>query len=507
MTTRSGKGCGTLLGVLLAVFGLPHPGQGQAFFSQTGISPPLLGPGQGVEFVLGGTQRPGVIEPSLVFHLHLFFNEGHASGPSMVTFSPGDVLRFKMDGTSIIYEFDDGGNILTPPMGQSGFFNGGNTDDNFPAADPIGLAFAAADTNGHRFSLEVLAGDGVRFAGLEFSDTLAGTFQMGGASTLMRRFDVNSGETVLLDFESLNSGDVVQGQFQDKGITFLGDRIVDEQVLINRFGEGLDGLERRMLINQSTTPPLGRSGFVGIEFDRPVARLQFNFVGPNPTLVGAFSGAFSGEDFLFSQQVSPSPTPGPGGLLEGSATFSYPSGFDRAIIAPPKGAASKGILLDNLTVKFLEVAVIDFEGMSEGTEVRGQFGGLGVSFFGDTVLDEQDIIDQGGVGYTFLEGGLLLNSSTTPPMAEDGFLGITFDAPVRSVSFDYSGPSPLRVFSFRGDLAVANIVGTQDFFTTTSPTGFPEGKATIIDPTGIDGLVIAEHGSVVIDNLVVTYVP
>ncbi len=503
MTRTPMKRTATLLAALLAALGFPRPVHAAAFFSQFGTPPPILTIGEGATFALGGVSRAGVVEPALAFHLHLFFNEGIASGPPEITFSPGDVLRFTMGGTPILYQYDNGGNILQPAIGQSGFFNGGNIDDNFASDDPIGIAFAAADTNGTRFSLEVLAGDGVRFSGLEFSDTVAGTFQMGGASTLVRKFDVRSGETVMVDFDSLLPGDVVNGQFQVQGLTFLGDRIVDEQVIIDRRGAELERLEGRMLVNQSTTPPFGRSGFVGIRFERPVEIVSFDFVGPDPVLAGGFTGDFSEDNLMAFQSVSPSP--GPSGLLEGSAQISFLTGFDGAVIAPSKGAAGKGILIDSLAVSFSRIATIDFEGMSEATAVNGQFAGMGVSFFGDEVLDERGVIDERGVGYERLEGILVVNSSTAPPLAEDGFLGMRFDAPVSSVSFDYSGPSPLRVFIFRGDFAPGNVVQEREFFTSTSSTGFPEGRVSFIDPAGFDGLLVAEHGSVVIDNLHVVF--
>jgi hypothetical protein len=443
------------------------------------------------------------VVPELSFHLHLFFNEGHTTGPPELMFSPGDVLRFTWGGKSIIYEFDDGANILEPAVGSFGFFNGGNIDDNLAPTDPIGLAFAAADLNGETFTLEVLAGDGVKFSGLEFADTVAGTFQMGGASTLVREYDIRSGETVVVDFEGLLAGDVVQDQFGDRGLTFLGDTIVDEQVIIDRRGAGLERLEGRMLMNQSATPPLGLRGFLGIRFARPAFSFRFDFVGPDPVLAGGFADDIAENTLLFFQSVSP--VQGPSGLLEGSAALSHPTGFDAFVIAPSKGAATRGILIDNLSVTFLRLASIDFEGMNEGTEVTGQLAGLGVSFFGDEILDERGLIEERGVGYASLEGGLLLNSSASPPLGQDGFLGMRFDELASSVSFDYSGPSPLRVFFFRGDFSPQNVIAERQFFTSVSSTGFPEGKVSFTDPAGFDGLLVAEHGSVVIDNLVVIY--
>lgn len=474
--------------------------EGAALFTQFGQSPPILRPGEGVEFILGGVQRPGVVEPTLSFHLHLFFNEMNVLGPPELTFSPGDVLRFTMGQTSIIYQYDDPANILDPPFLQFGFADAANIDDNFGPGDAIGTGFAGADTNGVKFTLEVLAGDGVRFSGLEYADTIAGTFQMGGASTLSRRFDLRSEETIAIDFEDLDAAQVVTDQYLDRGVSLFGDVVFDEQVVVDKLGAGLALLQGRMLANLSRTPPLGRKGLVGIQLVGPASVVRFDYAGPNPLVVASFEGAFNAESLLFVDSFTPAA--GPSGLLEGSAFVSHPTGFDQLIIVGQKGA-----LIDNLSVGYLPAAQMDFEGFHEGSLLYGQLAATGVTFFGDEIANERAVEEVYGVGYENLQGSFLVNRSTTPVLGQDGFVGMKFDRPASSVSFDFSAGSTLRVATFRGDFTAANLIETREFPTSLGGTGFPEGRVTLKDAGGIAGLIVDPPGGIVIDNLYVLYLP
>ena len=168
-----------VVGVLLLFFAASRDVEAEAFFRQFGTLAPVLAPGQGVSFVLGGTQRPGQVIPELSFHLRLFINRGatllgnETLAPELI-FSPGDVLRFRLGDAVVIYQYDDPTNILDPPFMHFGFVAPTDIDDNFAPDSPIGRALAQNDTNGTTLSLEVLAGDGVRFSGLEIADPVAG---------------------------------------------------------------------------------------------------------------------------------------------------------------------------------------------------------------------------------------------------------------------------------------------------------------------------------------------
>ena len=162
----------------------PHNVQAGHLFSQFGMSCQQINAGEGIEFRLGGTQISSGNSSTVSFHLHLFFNEDNNSTSSTAIFSPGDMLRFTMGNASIIYDFDHPGNIED----FNGFFDTINMVDNIGMGDPVAEAFAAGDSNGQNFILEVLAGDGVLFSGLEMADLVDGTFQKGGESKFLRKF-------------------------------------------------------------------------------------------------------------------------------------------------------------------------------------------------------------------------------------------------------------------------------------------------------------------------------
>jgi len=188
--------------------------------------------------------------------------------------------------------------------------------------------------------------------------------------------------------------------------------------------------------------------------------------------------------------------------LEGSAAVSHPTGFDRLIIVGQKGA-----LVDNLSVSYLPVARNDFEGFHEGSILYGQLAATGVTFFGDEIANERAVEEVYGVGYQNLQGSFLVNRSTTPVLGQEGLVGMKFDRPASSVSFDFSAGSTLRVATFRGEFTLANLIEVKEFSTSLGDTGFPEGRVTLSDAGGIAGLIVDPPGGVVIDNLYVRYLP
>jgi hypothetical protein len=339
-----------VLGTVLAtVFCEPHNAQAGHLFSQFGMSPQQINVGEGIEFRLGGTQDVHDTNPTIAFYLHLFFNEDDPFGPATAIFSPGDVLRFTMGGVSIIYDFDNPGNITD----LGGFFDEVNTFDLIGNGDPVAEAFAAGDSNGQNFSLEVLAGDGVLFAGLEMADLVAGTFQKGGASTFVRKFNVkqpDKNQVVYIDFEDLPPGIVIEDQYTARGVTFFGDEILNEQIVVDLWGVGFDSLDGNMLVNKSSTPPLNETGYIGMVFNDLVTEVRFNFYSdPDRTLkVAGFKGDFTQDSLLFIEEL----TIGTGstGLPEGTADISFPDGFDGLIIF---GGKAREVAIDNLSIMFI----------------------------------------------------------------------------------------------------------------------------------------------------------
>jgi hypothetical protein len=482
--------------VLVSMVAFTEEARANHGFRQFGTSTQTILPGEGVEFILGGAQDPGAVDATMVFHLHLFFNEEAPTGLPQQRFSSGDVLRFTLGSTSVIYDFDHPSNIQSPPFYTFGFFDANGIDDMFGRGDPIGIGLAASDTNGQKMTLEVLAGDGVRFSGLEIADLAAGTFQKCGASTFVRKFNVDSGETVAINFDDLVQGDVVASQYHSRGVDFWGDSVYDEQLVIKKLGAGIDVIDGRFLVNTSTTPPLGRTRFLGLSFQKPVHALRFDYAASESELrVAGFDGPFAAGTFRFLDSFHPAP--GPSGLLEGSASLLHPEGFDGVILA-----ATKSILVDHLEITFRRIASIDFEGFSGDTKLYDQLRSLGVHFYGDGLANEKAVVDAYGVGYQHLHGNFLVNDDSTPPGGTNGSVGMSFDALVSKASFDFVGPSPLHVTLYRGALTPGNVVGTANFTTSTGTTGFLEGKVVVTVSGGFDGLVVdGSQDRVIIDNL------
>jgi hypothetical protein len=487
--------------VIVSAFVLAQPAQADHGFAQFGASARSVAPGEGVEFVLGGHDKPGASDASVSYHVHLFFNEERPDGPPESTFSAGDVLRFTLGDTSIIYEFDQPSNILNPPFLSFGFFNASNIDDIFGNGDPIGMGLSAAAVDGQRMALEVLAGDGVRFSGLELGDLDAGTNRKAGASTFVRKFSIAGGDNVTIDFDELASGDTLTSQYSSKDVEFWGDVIFDEQFIVDRIGVGIDVIDAKFMVNASAAPPLGRRPFVGLSFARPVHAFQFDYATTATNLrVAGFDGEFAPETLTFVETFTPAV--GPSIFLEGTASVVHPEGFD-GIILP----ANATLLLDHVDVTFRRIAVIDFEGFSTDSQLRDQLEALGVHFFGDGIENEQAVIDTIGVGYERLNGNFLVNDSLTPPTGASGMVGMSFDGLVSKVSFDFASPSPLEVITFRGGFTPEHIVEVLELTTSTSTSGFGEGEATLMSPGGFDGLVVADDSSdgVAIDHLVVEF--
>ena len=468
-------------------------------FGQFGTAPIILGLGEGVEFSLSGQVTVTPSQPDLSYHLHLFFNEGEPAAPPELVFSPGDVVRFTMGAVSIIYMFDEPSNILDPPFQTFGFFDAANIDDNFAADDPIGLGFAAADVPGTHFRLEVLAGDGLRFSGMELADMNEGVVLKAGSSTMIRESDIRNRRSVVVNFDELTHGEELLDQYGSEGILFQGDQVYSEQVLIDELGISLDRMDGNFLLNNSATPPLNRTGFVGMTFTEPIAEIKLDFAGPDVLSAAAFAGDFVQEDLLFVQDFTSAP--GSSNVLEGSAVVSALQGLDGLILF-----GADGVVLDNLEVTFLPTTFIDFEGLTEGTVLSDQLVATGVTFFGDEIFHEQGVIDAFGVGFERLEGSFLTNQSMTPPLGRPGYVGLRFDEPVTIVRFDFAGPD-IQVATFRGDFIAENVVAVTPFTSAPGTTGFNEGSATMADPAGFDGLIIATNDGVSIDNLSVTFLP
>ena len=112
-----------------------------------------------------------------------------------------------------------------------------------------------------------------------------------------------------------------------------------------------------------------------------------------------------------------------------------------------------------------------------------------------------------GVGFDSLEGSVLVNSSTTPPLSAPGFIGIQFDHPVTSLRFDYAGPT-LLVDAFLGGFTSADLIATRQFVPAIGSTGFSEGTVEILIPGGFDRIIVAEgREPVAIDNVSVNFLP
>jgi hypothetical protein len=179
----------------------------------------------------------------------------------------------------------------------------------------------------------------------------------------------------------------------------------------------------------------------------------------------------------------------------------HPAGFDQVILP-----MTTTLLLDHVEVTYRRIAEIDFEGFHTGTELESQLAAIGVTFFGDSIGNESDVIQALGRGFDRLEGNFLVNDTATPPTGKSGMIGFRLDRLASRVSFDFAGPSPLRVVAFRGAFAPGNIVGVLEFTTTVGASGFSEGHAVVTAAGGFDGVILAEsHDGLVLDNLTVEY--
>ncbi len=167
------------------------------FFVDGGDSPIQLNAGEGAELRIDFIDDTNLNQGLTNYFDHIFFFTG---GPSTQAFSTGDILRLTFGGFSHIFEFDDPSTYQNQPTNfGTRIFSVYTLAQGHPEYPPYSSAMVVNNT----LTLELLAGDGIRWDGFSFRhyDNLTTLNQTGGSvTTLIGTFNVQVPEpsTLLL---------------------------------------------------------------------------------------------------------------------------------------------------------------------------------------------------------------------------------------------------------------------------------------------------------------------
>lgn len=149
------------LGLLLAM-SAPRAHAGHLFSDVAGVNPVALLANQGVEVTLDSVDPAFEGDPGF-FQISLRFNQDDFTGLAEDDFSTGDILRFTMNGFSLLFDFDNPSADTTQNAAFQLIAKLEFGDDGL--ADYDDQIFA-----GNTFTLELLVGDGVEFGGFTLED-------------------------------------------------------------------------------------------------------------------------------------------------------------------------------------------------------------------------------------------------------------------------------------------------------------------------------------------------